>query len=442
MTPSTAYLVLGPLVLFVPLYLLGGTRRWVAVVAAAGLAVEAFACLRLPADSGVVILERTLVLGAAARMALAWAAGASALPALAAALRPSCTTFAPFLLPAVAAAGATLAVEPGLPSLAAMGLVVPLAAWLFQARTARAGRGAARMLAAGAMGLCAFVVADVLLTRALTAEVAQVPPWAAIGVLALIGVAAYLGLFPFSASLGGMVDGREPLAVGWAIGVFQPLVLVNLVRAVEEHPELLAAAPAHSLALTLAAAGALLGAAFAAASDRPSRTLAYTTLVGMSILFLRLVAADGRVDAVYWLGVAGYSVAAVLASVALAAVERDDAPASGARWNAGALALLLTAALGLCALPTGVGFWVGWAAFSPWPAWVERELAAVPLVAAIGWWRVLWAAVRGMGDAHAGMGRVANAGLWLLAGAGLALFVWPAPLLRITSALAAALGSL
>jgi len=445
MTPSTAHLLLGPLALFVALYLLGGARRWSAAVVAVGLAAEAFACLRLPTDSGIAILEHTLALDAAARIALAWAGGASALLALAAALRPSRSAFAPFLLPAVAAVGAALALEPGLPSLAAMGLVVPLAAWLFQARNARAGRGAARMLAFGAMGLCAFAVAGVLLTRALTAEVAQMPPWSALGVLAVIGIAAYLGLFPFAAGLGGIAEGQESLATGWVMGVFQPLVLVNLARAVGAHPELLSAAPAHALALAVALAGALLGGAFAAASDRPPRTLAYTALVGMSVLFLRMVAADGRVPAAYWLGVAGYSVAVVLASVALAAVEREDAPLPLAQGNAGALALLLTAGLGLCALPAGVGFWAygGQAiAMLPVPAWAERGLAVAPLMAAIGWWRALWAATRPPKEARAGVGQLRSAYLWVLAGAAMALFIWPAPLLRIATALAAALGSL
>ncbi len=450
MMPSTTYLLLGPLALFAPLYLLAGGRRWGAGVAAAGLAVEAFACLRLPADSGVVILEHSLVLGAAGRVALAWAAGASALLALASAFLRSYAPTAVLLLPAVSAAGVALALEPGLPALAAMGLALPLAAWLFRPRSAIAGRAAVRMLVAGAMGLCAFVLADVLVTRALTAEVEQVPPWATVGVLAVVGMAASLGLFPFSAYLRGMADAGQPPAVGWAIGIFGPLLLVNLARAVGAHPELLAAAPAHSLALPVAAAGALLGGAFAAASDRPSRMLAYSALVGVSILFLRLVAADGRADAAYWLGVVGYSVAVVLASVAIAAVERDGLPLRLADWtgaagrNSGALALLMVAALGLCALPVGAGFWAygGQAAAASAPSWAERGLVAAPLLASAAWWRVLWAATRDPREARAGSGWLASGCLWLLAAAALALFVWPAPLLHAANALAAALGSL
>ncbi len=451
MTPSTAYLLLGPLALFVALFLLGGTRRWGAVVAAAGLAAEAFACLSLPADAGVMILEHTVVLGGAARMALAWAAGASALLALVAAFLPAHAPSAVFLLPAVSVAGVALALETGLPSLAAMGLALLLAAWLFHGRGAEAGRGASRVLPIAAVGLGAFTVADVLLTRALTAEMEQTPPWATIGVLAVVGVVAFLGLFPFAAAHRGMADAGQPLAAGWASGILGPLVLLNLARAVGAHPELLTAAPAHSLALAVALAGALLGGVFAAASDRPQRTLAYTALVGMSVLFLRMVAADGRVPAAYWLGVAGYSVAVVLAAIALAVVERDGLPLRLADWtgaavaDAAAVALLMVAVLGLCGVPTGVGFWAYGGqvnAMPSMPAWAERGLIAAPLLAGIGWWRVLWTATRTPKEARVGSGRVASAGLWLLAAAALATFIWPSPLLHAVNAFAAAVGSL
>lgn len=449
MTSSTTFLLLGPLALFAALYALGGTRRWAAIAAAVGLALEALACLRLPTDSGLVILEHALVLDAASRMALAWAAGASALLALAAAFVPVQAPVAMLLLPAVSASGAALALGPGLPSLAAMGVVMPLAAWLFQARTESAGRGASRVFVVGAMGLCAFAVADVLLTRALTAEVEQVPPWATIGGLAIIGTAAYLGLFPFSASLQGIADAGRPLAAGWVLGVFQPLVLVHVARAVGAYPELLQTAPVPPIAVAVAAVGALTGGAFAAASDRPSRMLAYSALPGMAVLYLGLFAAEARASGLYWLAVAGYSLAVVLASVALVAAERDGSPqglagwAGAARRAVAALALLLVAALGLCALPVGVGFWVHARSAPPSvPVWVERGLAAAPLVASAGWWRVLWAAVREIREPRSGASRLASLCLWALAGAATVLFVWPAPLLRIATALAAALGSL
>jgi len=214
MTATTGYLLLGPLVLFAPLYALRGLKRWGALLVAVGLALEAFACIRLPADAGVALLGQTLVLDDAGRMALAWASGASAVLALAAALLPDCASFAPFLLPAMAGAGAVLAVEPGPTSLVALGLVFPLAVWLFQATGARVGRGASRAVAMGAVGLCAFAVSDVLLARALAAEVEQTPPWAALGTLAVVGAAAYLGLFPFWAWVRGMADAGQPLAAG------------------------------------------------------------------------------------------------------------------------------------------------------------------------------------------------------------------------------------
>ncbi len=443
MTPSTAYLLLAPIALFVPLYALRATRRWAAIAAAVGLAVETIACLRLPADSGFTILEHTLLLDAAARMALAWAAGASAVLALAAAFLPAQAPMAAFLLPVVSASGAALALGPGLPSLAAMGVVISLAAWLFQAR------GASRVFVVGAMGLCAFAAADVLLTRALTAEVEQALPWAAIGVLVVIGTAAYLGIFPFSAYLRGVADAGRPLAAGWVLGVFQPLALFTLTRAAIAYPELLTAAPALSLATTMAVAGALLGAAFAAASDGPSRVLAYSALPCAAILYLGIFPAEARASGPYWLGVAAYSLAVVLASVAIAAVERDGSPLDLAEWagagrrDASALALLLVAALGLCALPVGVGFWIHARPTLPSaPVWVQRGLAAAPLIASVGWWRVLWAAGRGTKEPRSGVSRLGAACLWALVGAGVALFVWPAPLLRIATALAAALGSL
>lgn len=449
MTP-TAYLLLGPLALFALLYALGGTRRWGAVFAAVGLALEAYACLRLPADSGLAVLEHTLSLDAAARMALAWAAGASALLALASAFLSTQAASAVFLLPAVSGIGAALAMEPGLLSLAVMGVVMSLAAWLFQARSAPAGRGAARMLVAGAIGLCAFTVADVLLTRALTAEVEQVPPWAAIGTLTVIGAAAYLGLFPFLAHLRGMADAGQPLAAGWAIGVFQPLVLVHLSRAAGASPELLATAPVSALVLAVALVGALLGGVFAAASDRPARMLTYSALVGMSVLYLRIVAPDVRASSAYWLAVAGYSLAVVLASIAIAAVERHGSPLYVADWTGAAgratasLALLMVGALGLCAMPVGIGFWVhgGQTPLSPAPVWVQRGLAAAPLLAGAGWWRVLWAALRVRTDASPGVSRLVGACLWVLVFAATTLFVRPSPLLRIVNAFVAALGSL
>lgn len=448
MTPSTAYLLLGPLALFVVLYALGGTRRWAAMAAAVGLAVEALACLRLPADSGLVILEHLLVLDAASRMALAWAAGASALLALAAAFVPAQAPVAMFLLPVVSASGVALALRPGLPSLVGMGVIMPLAAWLFQARTESAGRGASRVFVVGAMGLCAFAVADILLTRAFTAEVEQVPPWAAIGVLAIIGTAAYLGLFPFSASLRGIADAGRPLAAGWAIGVFQPLVLVHVARAVGAYPELLQATPVPPMVWAVTVAGALTGGAFAAASDRPSRMLAYSALPGMAILYLGLFAAEARASGLYWLEVAGYSLAVVLASVAVAVVERDRSPlgltgwTGAARRDAAALALLLVAALGLCALPVSVGFWVHARSVLPSaPMWAERGLRIAPLLASVAWWRVLWAAARGTGEPPLGASRLANGCLWALAGAAVLLFVWPAPLFHLATALAAALDS-
>lgn len=450
MTPSTTYLLLGPLALFIPLYLLGGSRRWGAVVVAAGLALEALACLRLPADTGMIVLEHAIVLGEVGRTALAWAAGASALLALTAALVPAHATVAVFLLPAVSAAGAVLALEPGLPALAAMGVVLPLAAWLFHGRAAESSRSASRTPVVAGIGLCAFALADVLLARALTAEVEQVPPWATIGVLAVVGVAAYLGLFPFSACLRGMADAGQPLATGWVIGIFGPLLLANLARAVGAHPELLTAAPAHSLVLALALAGALLGGICAAASERPSRALAYSALVGMSVLVMRLIAADGRIPAAYWLGAAGYSLAVVLASIALASVERDGLPLRLADWtgaaasDTAALALLMVAALGLCALPAGVGFWAygGQANALHAPIWAERGLVAAPLLASVAWWRVLWTAIRGPREARDGPGRLASAWLWLLSALALALLVWPTSLLHAADVLAAALGSL
>ena len=450
MTATTGYLLLGPLVLFAPLYALRGLKRWGALLAAVGLALEAFACIRLPADAGVALLGQTLVLDDAARMALAWASGASAVLALAAALLPDYASFAPFLLPAMAGAGAALAVEPGPTSLVALGLVFPLAVWLFQATGARVGRGASRAVAMGAVGLCAFAVSDVLLARALTAEVEQTPPWAALGTLAVVGAAAYLGLFPFWAWVRGMADAGQPLAAGWMMGVLQPIVLVGLARACVRYPELLASAQARQMAVAVAAVGVVVGAAFAVASNRPSRTLAYTALVGMSVLALRLFGADGRASGAFWFAAAAYSASVALAAIALASVEggsarRLDEWAGAAREHAAGIAPLAVAALGLCGLPAGVGFWVHaplGAPLAPVPAWVGLVARAAPLVASLGWGRVLWVSVHPSLAPHAQCGRLARAYLWALVAAGVGLFLWPSLLMRLGETFATALGSL
>ena len=49
--PSTAYLLGAPLVLLLPVYLFRRLRPWGAILPAVVLAMEAYACLRLPPDA-------------------------------------------------------------------------------------------------------------------------------------------------------------------------------------------------------------------------------------------------------------------------------------------------------------------------------------------------------------------------------------------------------
>jgi NADH:ubiquinone oxidoreductase subunit 2 (subunit N) len=146
-----------------------------------------------------------------------------------------------------------------------------------------------------------------------------------------------------------------------------------------------------------------------------------------------------------------YSAAIVLASVGLEGVERDDMPvtlpgwAAAAQGRGAAVALLLSAALSLCGLPLGVGFWANSALRANLPAMPTTALLilqAAPLVAAIGWWRVLRASAQGQEGGTQPLSRAAKAFFWTLALLSAAFFIWPAPLARLAEALARAFGSL
>jgi NADH:ubiquinone oxidoreductase subunit 2 (subunit N) len=204
------------------------------------------------------------------------------------------------------------------------------------------------------------------------------------------------------------------------------------------------------MAVAVAAVGVVVGAVFAVASNRPSRTLAYTALVGMSVLALRLFGADGRASGAFWFAAAAYSASVALAAIALASVEggsarRLDEWAGAAREHAAGIALLAVAALGLCGLPASVGFWVHaplGAPLAPAPAWVGLVARAAPLVASLGWGRVLWVSVHPSLAPRAQCGRLARAYLWALVAAGVGLFLWPSLLTRLGEMFATALGSL
>jgi NADH:ubiquinone oxidoreductase subunit 2 (subunit N) len=448
--PSTPYLLLGPLVLFLPLYLVRRAKPWAGLAAAAALALTAYGCLHLPPDEGMVLFERTFALDGLARMALAWIAGGAALLAAGHAIAGSDSSPAVFLLPAVSAAGLALAVEPFPLALLAVWIAMLVAMFLFRPEGAGAARGVSQFIVLTAVSLPAFLAASILLARALTASMEEIPPWGIIAVLFVIGSVAWLSLVPFHAWGPGLMGAGQPMSGGWVVGILQPLALFTFVRVLLAHPDLAAEPLAQQIALVAAAASAALGAVFAATTQHPGRMLGYTALAGIAPLFAVLYASAGVLSPFHWMAVLGYSAGVVLASVGLAGIQRGGQPgtlaglAGAARERGAALALLLCAALGLCGLPLGVGFWTHGALRPDMPAMPANALLVfqiAPLAAAFGWWRVLRAATRGREGEPVALGRTASAVFWALAAAAVMLVVWPWPLSRLAEALARAFGS-
>ena len=450
MMPSTAYLLGAPLVLLLPVYLFRRLRPWGAILSAVVLALETYACLRLPPDVGWVVYGRAVALSEGGRIALAWIAGASALLAVAHAFATSDSSPAVFLLPAVSFAGLALAVGPFPLAFLTLWIAMLLAAFLFRASSVAACRGLSQFLALTAVGIPAFLLAAVLLARSLAVGPDEVPPWNSIAILIVAGSAAWLSFFPFHAWLPGLVGTGQPLAAGWVAGIVQPLVLVTLARVMQVYPELAAQPQAQHIVLIAAAVSAAVGAIGAAFARRPGRMLGYTALTAMAPLFVVTYASAG-ISTSFWMAALAYSAAVVLASIGLAGVERDGKPVTLSDWSAAArgrgasVALLLSGALSLCGLPLGVGFWAHItlrANLPAVPAAALLILQAAPLVAAIGWWRVLRASAQGQEGKTQPLSRAAQAFFWALALLSAALFVWPVPLARLAEAFARAFGSL
>jgi NADH:ubiquinone oxidoreductase subunit 2 (subunit N) len=446
---STAYLLLAPLVLFLPVYLFGRLRRVGAFGAAAALALEAYSCIHLPLDAGMVLFDRTVALGEPARLALIWIAGAAALLAVAHAFAAPDSRSAAFLLPAVSAAGLALAVEPFPLALLALWIAMVLSALLFRSHSTSAGRGVSQFLVLTAVSVPAFLVASVLLARSLAASIEEIPPWGLIATLVVVGSAGWLSVMPFHAWLPGAMGTGQSLSAGWVAGVLQPLALLTLARVLQAHPEIAAEPQAQQIALIAAIGSAVLGAVFAATANRTGRMLGYTALTGMAALFFVLCATGGSLSRFHWMAVLGYSFGVILASIGLAGVERGGKAlslpdlAGTARERGAALALLLCAALGLCGLPLGVGFWTHAALRADMPAVPANALLILqvaPLAAAIGWWRVLRASARVGEGTPLVLGRTASAALWALVSVSVVLVVWPAPLARLAETLAMAFG--
>lgn len=451
MIPSTPYLLLGPLVLFLPLYLVRRARPWGALLAAAALALETYGCFTLPPDVGLGVLGHTVALGAMARMVLAWIAGGAALLAVGHAIAASDPSPAVFLLPAVSAAGLALAVEPFPLALLAVWIAMLVAIPLFRADCARAGRGVSQFLILTVVSVPAVLTASVLLTRALTASVEEVPPWGSIAILVAIGSAAWLSLAPFQVWGPGLMGSGQPLAAGWVVGILQPLVLVTLAQVMQARPEIFAQPQAQQIALMVSVASVALGAVFAATTRHPGRMLGYTAITAMAPLFFVLYTSAENLSQFHWVAVLGYSAAVILASVGLAGAVRGrevilmEGLAGAAHGRGAALALLLCSAMGLCGLPLGIGFWAHGALRADMPTAPNSALLVfqiAPLAAAFGWWRVLRYATHRREGEPIVLGRAANAVFWVLVGLAVALVVWPTPLFRAAEAFVRALGSL
>lgn len=448
--PSTAYLLGAPVLLLLPLYLFRRLRPWGAILPAAALAMEAYVCLRLPPDAGLVIADRVVALGEGGRLALAWIAGAAALLAAAHFFAASDSSPAVFLLPGVSLAGLALAVEPFPLALLTLWIAMLAATFLFRANHTLAARGLSQFLALTVVGIPAFLMAAILLSRAVAIGPDEVPPWGSIAVLLVVGSMAWLSLFPFHAWLPGVMGSGQSLGAGWVAGILQPLMLVTLARVMQAYPELPAQPQAQQISLIAAVATAAVGAVGAACARRPGRTLGFAAMTAMAPLFVVSQTSAGLTPS-FWMAGLAYSAAITLASTGLAGVERDGVPrtlpgwASAAQGRGAAVALLLSAALSLCGLPLGVGFWKNLALrvdLPAMPAMALLILQAAPLVAAIGWWRVLRASAQGAEGRAQPLSRAAQVFFWTLTLLSSVFFIWPAPLAHLAEALARVFGSL
>ncbi len=443
--PNTICLLLWPWVALVPVWLLR-RRRWAHLLGAAALAVEAWACLRFLPDAGMVLLDRTVHLGESGRLALAWVAGASALLALAAAVHKEKRAVALGLLPLTSVAGIALAVDPLPLGFAALWLIIPLATLSYQPGDASTHSGILRFLTLPALGLPPLLLASSLISQTPLIAPDQPPPWGTVAVLIVLVCAAWLSLFPFHTWAPGLARSANPLVSGWILGVFQPLVLLTVIRTFGAYPEIPGQPGALKIVQVVALGSMAIGAAFAASADRAGHVWGYSSVMSLGWLLFMAVSGAAMPTPLYWLVAAIYSASTILVSIGMLGVGGESLSkplrslAGIARARGGSVALLLVGGLALCALPlSAAGLERGTA--SVLPSGVGSAVVYIaPLLASVGWWRLLWASVqRGhRTEAPTGVGGTLLA--WLLTVLAVASLVWAGVWLRLGEAFVRALG--
>lgn len=441
---NTAALLFWPLVALLPVLLLR-RRRWAHLLAAAALALEAWACLRFLPDAGLDVLGHAVHLSEAGRMALAWVSGASALLAFAAAAHREERAAALGLLPLTSVAAMGLALDALPLSFAALWLAVPLAALPFRPGDMRTNSGILRFLTLTAVGLPPLLLASLLVSQTPLIAPDQPPPWGTVAILTVFTSAAWLGLFPFHAWAPGLARSGSPLVSGWALGLFQPLVLVALARTFAVHPEIAGQPGAMKLVQVVALGSMLLGAAFAASADRAGHVWGYSNVMSAGWLLFGAVQGAAMPAGFYWVAAAIYSASTILISIGMLGVGGENLSqplrslGGTARRRGGSVALLLLGGLALCTLPlSGPSPQDSPASILPSGA-LSAIVYIAPLAASLGWWRLFWASIQRSPGGETPTGRWANLLSWLLTVLAAASVVWAGLWLRLGEAFARAL---
>jgi hypothetical protein len=104
------------------------------------------------------------------------------------------------------------------------------------------------------------------------------------------------------------------------------------------------------------------------------------------------------------------------------------------------VALLLVGGLALCTLPlSAAGPEHAPASILP-PEALTAVLYAAPLLASVGWWRMLWVSIQPNPATEASTDTASNLFAWLLVALSILSFVWSGVWMRLGEALARALG--
>lgn len=447
--PPTATLLLWPLLVSVPALLIRRFRPWAHLLSAIALAMEAYGALHLPQDGGFVLLGSGMQLMEPGRLALAFVAAASAVLAVVDAVYSRRSATGPGLLWLTAVAGLALSAGalPQAPLI--LWLAVPLATLTFQPASRTSNTGILRALALTPLSLILFEVAAVLISQTPLLDPTLTPPWSLVATLVTLGAAAWLSLFPFYAWAPGIARGGHPEAAAWVLGIFQPLVLFLFARVMTVYPDLAPFLAAEPLAPILALATVVAGAVFAAAARRPGHLWGYSSILATGWLFAGFLLGAGAKAPAYWAGVLGYAVSTIVTAAGMAAVESSGDGTRLSDWTgiayrrSAGVALLLVGGLSLCGLPLSVGLW----AYNPnLPAALGLPEAATiafrlaPLLAAFGWWRLLWTALQRPSQMHPAQSRLQAAVTYTFVALAAAAFVWSGVWLRLGEALVSAFG--